>query len=222
MPRGEEDFLGEGRPHDIDQPFDAGIGIAQAELGRRNAEARIIRTDAQIAADREPETTADAVAADHRDGRLAEIENALIGARHGVVVDLGGVERSTFALKFRNVGAGDERLAACARDHDHAHRLVPGEILEDLGRSRPHLQRHGVVTLRIVEDEVTDAPIRAREHLVGLGHVVHGMSSALMSRLVNSLSHRIGLAQRGDLLRAEAEFLEHRVGVLAEAGRRRH
>src|SRR5437660_4135434 len=35
-------------------------------------------------------------------------------------------------------------------------------------------------------------------------------------------SYRIGLAQRGDLARLEPELLEHRIGVLAEVGGRRH
>src|SRR5262249_17704063 len=82
-------------------------------------------------------------------------------------------------FELRDVGAGDEGLAARAREHHHAHLVVLGEALEHPARRRPHVERYGVMTLWVVEDHIADAPVLAREHLVGLGHVVHGLSSAL-------------------------------------------
>src|SRR5215204_582072 len=72
LPRREEDLLGEGRPDEVRQPLDPGKPIAEAELRGRNSEARIVGADAQIAAHRQPDTAADAVAAYHGYGRLGE------------------------------------------------------------------------------------------------------------------------------------------------------
>src|SRR5260370_5802061 len=84
----------------------------------------------------------------------------------------------SLALKFRDIGAGDERLAAGAREHHHAHLIVHREVLEYAAGRRPHIERHRVMTVRIIEDYISDAPVLAREHLVGLSHVVHRLSSA--------------------------------------------
>jgi hypothetical protein len=89
------------------------------------------------------------------------------------IVVPGRVESGALALEFRDVGAGHEGLAAGTGEHDHAHLVILGEIVEDPAGRRPHVERHRVMPLGVVEDHVADAPVLAREHLVGLGHVVH-------------------------------------------------
>src|SRR5664279_4989425 len=79
LARGEEDFLGKRRSDDVDQLLDALETIAEAELGGRHAEFRIVRADAQIAAQRETDAAADAKAADHGDGRLGEFIDRGVG-----------------------------------------------------------------------------------------------------------------------------------------------
>ena len=79
LARGVENLLGERRPDDIDQPLEAGIAVAQAELRRRHRERRIVGANAQIAAAREPDAAADAIAADHGDGRLGKFVDAVEG-----------------------------------------------------------------------------------------------------------------------------------------------
>src|SRR5262249_16224167 len=84
------------------------------------------------------------------------------------------------ALELRDIRAGDEGLAAGAGEHHDPHLVVFGEVLEDLAGRRPHVERHGIVPLGVVEDHVADAPILARQHFLSLGHVVHNRSSALV------------------------------------------
>jgi len=60
QPRGEEDLLGEGRADQLDQAVHAGKAVAQAEPRRRDAEARALAADPQIAAGRERDAAADA------------------------------------------------------------------------------------------------------------------------------------------------------------------
>ncbi len=79
LARGVENLLGEGRTDDVDQPLEPGIAVAQTELCRRHREARIVGADAQVAAGGEAQPAADAIAADHGDGRLRKIGDAGIG-----------------------------------------------------------------------------------------------------------------------------------------------
>ena len=81
----------------------------------------------------------------------------------------------------RDVGARHEGLLARAGQHHAAQRVVLGELLHDAAGLGPHVERHRVVARRIVEHHVADAALLAREHLVGLGHLVH-VSLAFCSR----------------------------------------
>src|SRR5262249_2269619 len=81
--------------------------------------------------------------------------------------------RGTFLFELGNIGAGHEGLAAGAADHHDANVLVVLEVVEETFRRLPHVQRHRVVTLGIVEGQVTDLALLARQHLVGLGRDVH-------------------------------------------------
>src|SRR5688572_21656898 len=70
LPRGVEHLLGEGRADQIDQLLEAVIAVAEPEPRRRHAELRALGADAHVAAQREAEATADAVAANHGEGGL--------------------------------------------------------------------------------------------------------------------------------------------------------
>ncbi len=170
LARGIENLLGEGGPDNIDEALQAGIAVTQAELGGRHGEPRIVRADAQVATGGEPDAAADAIAADHGDGRLGKFVDAgkdLIGRG---VIGAGGFLRRALAAEFGNIGAGDERLAARAGEDDDADVVVAGERIErGLGRL-PHIERHRIVPRRIVEGDDADAAFLVREHLVGLGH----------------------------------------------------
>src|SRR5262245_32965896 len=190
LARGEEYLTGEGGADDVDEAPQAGIGIAQPELRRRHREARIVRADAQVAAHREPDPAADAIAANHGDGGLGKILHARIGLLDRYIVVPCCVAGAALAFEFRNVGAVDESLAARAGQHDDANVVVLGEVLENPARRRPHVERYRVMTLGIVEDHVADAPVLAREHLVGLGHVVHRLSSAASGPIPKFVSAR--------------------------------
>src|SRR5262249_55445241 len=143
----EEDLAGEGGPDHGDEPAQAGIGVAEPELRRRYREAGIGRADAKIAAYREPDPAADAIAADHRDRGLGKVLNAGIGLLDRRVVVPGSLEGGALVLELRDIGARDEGLAARAGQHHHADLVVPGEVLENAARRRPHVERHRVVAL---------------------------------------------------------------------------
>src|SRR5262249_17765523 len=70
LARRVEDFLGEGGAHHVDELLQPMVRIAEAELGGRHRETRIIRANTQVATQREPDAAADAKAPDHRNGRL--------------------------------------------------------------------------------------------------------------------------------------------------------
>src|SRR6266568_8225881 len=65
--RREENLLGGRRADEIGEAANALDAVAEAELGGRHAEFRILRADAQIAGRRHRDAAADAPALDHRD-----------------------------------------------------------------------------------------------------------------------------------------------------------
>src|SRR5204863_3656552 len=73
-------------------------------------------------------------------------------------------------LELGNIGAGHERLAAGAGHDDDADAVIVAEIVENAGGRFPHVERDRVMAFRIVEDQIADAPVLARQHLVGLAH----------------------------------------------------
>ena len=80
---------------------------------------------------------------------------------HDLVVMPDRLLVGAFLLEARDVGAGHEGLAAVAGDHHHLDVVVAAEVVEHLARRLPHVERDGVVTLRIVEDHVADAALLA-------------------------------------------------------------
>ena len=158
------------RPDGVDEALQAGIAVAQPQLGGGEGEARALRAEAQVAADGEVEPAADAIALDGGDGRFREGAERRIEALADGIVALDRLAGGALVLELGDVGARHERLAAGPGDHQHAHVVVPGELLEDARAGLPHLQRYGVVPRRIVEGHCADAALFAGQHLVGDGH----------------------------------------------------
>ena len=71
--------------------------------------------------------------------------------------------RGARAGELGNVGAGDERLAAGAGEHHHPHLVVGRERGQRVRGRLPHLQRHRVVALGIVEGHEADARFLAQQ-----------------------------------------------------------
>jgi hypothetical protein len=97
---GEEDFLGEGRTDQINQLLDALVAVTETELGGRHAEFRIVRADTHVAAQRQADAAADAIAADHGDGRLGKLEDGGVGLVDGLVVTIDRLLAGAFALEL--------------------------------------------------------------------------------------------------------------------------
>src|SRR6202521_3492201 len=171
LARGEKDLLGESGTDRVDEALDARKIIAKTELRRRQGEARIVRRDADVATDRETEAPTDAVAADHGDGRLRKLMDAGINLVDRLVVAGDRFLTCPFVLELRYVGARDEGLAAGPSQHNDAHIVVLRKLVEEECGRLPHLERNGVVAFGVVEDDVADAALLARKHLVGFAHV---------------------------------------------------
>ena len=117
----DQQLLRGRRPDQVGHATQALVSVSDAVAHRRLREGRLRRRDAQVAAGRDRNAAADAEAVDRRDGRLARVvergQSALAGAR----VVLGAVFAHALLFVLRDIGTGDERLAAGARKHDHAH-----------------------------------------------------------------------------------------------------
>ena len=98
---------------------------------------------------------ADAVAADHRDGRLREVPQG--GLRGQVVApDVGHrVVRVGAAEQVGDVGAGAEARAGAGHDED-ADVGVAGQRGQDAGQRGPHGRRHRVALLGPVDGQDGD------------------------------------------------------------------
>src|SRR3546814_1727524 len=74
-------------------------------LCRGNRKLRIVRANTKIAADGESQTAADAIAVDHRDGRLHRVVNRVICPGDGGAVFFDSLLVGALVLEFRDVGA---------------------------------------------------------------------------------------------------------------------
>src|SRR3954466_15747236 len=159
---GDHDLFRVGGADDVDQLLHRPGAVAQAELRRRNREARVVGREARVAGCGDAEPPADAVAADHRDGRLVEVLQLRLRGVADLLVALHRFRAGTLALELRDVGAGDEGAVPCPCQHDHADRGIGVEILEHARDRLPHGERHRVAARRIVEDEPADRAVLAR------------------------------------------------------------
>jgi hypothetical protein len=155
------------RSHQVHEQSHRLGGIADAELRRRDAELSVIRGDAQVAVQGDAEPAADAIAADFRDGRLADGAQKLAEAGGFAVPFRALLRGRATLLESGNVGAGNESLVARPGQHDHADGPVAREILENFSGRDRHLRRHRVAPLRVVEGQGADPVGLARKNLVG-------------------------------------------------------
>src|SRR6266513_6507024 len=72
LPAGEHDLARVGRADRVDEILHRRGAVAQAHLGRRDAEARVVAGDPEVADVGDVDAGAQAVAADHREHRLVE------------------------------------------------------------------------------------------------------------------------------------------------------
>jgi hypothetical protein len=114
---------------------------------------------------RKPESAADAEAAYFRDGGLRKPVKAGIDRFGCRIIALHRLDFRTLVVKFRNIGAGNEGLAARPGDDHNANGGVSSEIGEDFLRRFPHREADGVTLFRIVERHRTDARGLLRQHL---------------------------------------------------------
>src|SRR5215467_1190877 len=104
LPRGEENLLGEGWADQIDKLLKAVEAVTESKLGGRYAELRAFRANAHVATKCEPDATADAIAADHCDGRFRKGVECIIRAIDRGVVAIDAFLGRTLLFEFGNVG----------------------------------------------------------------------------------------------------------------------
>ena len=146
------------------------IAIGDAEFGGGNAELAVVGGNADIGQHRDLHAAAEAEAADAGDRRLRVIrqQRALRLAAFGIF--LRGLCVVAGLFELADVGARDERLVAGA-DHDHdADVGIVAQLDQRLAKPFPHLERHRVALVGIVEGDDADAVADALQDLaVGVG-----------------------------------------------------
>jgi hypothetical protein len=167
LPRGEHDLTRERRAHGVDQALHRRGAVAEAHLSRRNAEARVLGGDAQVAAVGDVDSRAEAVAADHRHHRLLEAAELRQRRLGDVLVALHLFLARALLLELRDVGAGDEGLVACPGQHHDPDRCVLFKILQNRGNRLPHVERNRVAALGVVEDQPAERAVLLREQPLG-------------------------------------------------------
>src|SRR5262249_13360369 len=126
-----------------------------------------VRRESEVAAQRDVDARAEAVAADHGDRDLVASLQALGDAAGDLLVALDALGGRAVLLVLRYVGAGDERLVALALEHDHADLGVLLEAVEHLRDRLPHVDRDGVPARGIVESEPSDRALLLGDDALG-------------------------------------------------------
>src|SRR5205807_8294004 len=162
LPAGEHDLSRVRRAHRVDEILHRRGAVAEAHLGRRDAKARVVAGDPEVADVGDVDAGAQAVAADHREHRLVERLQPRLRGLGDLLVALHRLLARALVLELRDVGAGDERLVAGAGEHHHADLAVSVESLEHLRHRLPHVDRDGVAALGIVEDQPADGAFLLR------------------------------------------------------------
>ena len=159
-----------GRPDQRDQMAQAIIAVGDAEFCRGDAELAVVGGDADIAQHRHQHAAAEAEAADAGDGWLGIVrqQRPLRGAASGIF--LRGLRVVPFLFELADIGAGNEGLAAGAGQDHNAHVGIVAQFDERIAKSFPHLQRHGIALLGIIEGDSADAIADVLQDLaVGVG-----------------------------------------------------
>src|SRR6266849_947976 len=156
---GDEHLARVSRADRVDQVLQRRGAVAQAQLRRGDAELRILRGDAQVAAERDVHACAQAISADHGDDHLVAALQALGHAAGDLLVVLDSLGARALLLVLRDIRAGDEGLVAFAFQHDYAHLGILLEAVERLRDRLPHVDRDGVPPGGVVEREPADRPL---------------------------------------------------------------
>src|SRR5437899_202136 len=155
------------RAHRVDEVLHRRGAVAQAHLRRRDAEARVVAGDPEVADVGDVDAGPQAVAADHREHRLVERLQARLRGLGDLLVALHRLLARALVLELRDVGAGDERLVARPGEHDDPHLLIRFKCCKNRGDGLPHIDRDRVAALRIVEDQPADGAFLLRDDALG-------------------------------------------------------
>jgi hypothetical protein len=161
----EQDVLGARRADQLHQPLDPADPVDDAEPRGRDAEGRSFGGEAQVGLQRERQTAAHAIAADHRDDRLREGAETMEDpfAPHAALADAFG--RALRVREPRDVAArGEGPFARAGQDHHAQGRIALDllkrgfEILEHLGGERVH-------PFGMVDGQAGDSPLTGQCNL---------------------------------------------------------
>src|SRR5262249_4723578 len=108
------------------QPLRAAVSGHKTKIDLRLTESGRIRRDSERARHRELTPAAERIAVDRGDDRLAEIFDEVEDVLSGECLVAPGCRRVGGELV--DVGTGDERLVACARDDDRPDAIVAFEL----------------------------------------------------------------------------------------------
>src|SRR6267143_2162287 len=167
LPAGNHDLARVRRADRVDEILHRRGAVAQAHLRRRDAEARIIAGDPQVADVGDVDAGPQAVAADHGEHRLVERLQARLRGLGDLLVALHRFLARTLVLALRDVGAGNERLVAGSGEHDDPHLLIRFKFCKNGGDGLPHIDRDRVAALGIVEDQPADGAFLLRDDALG-------------------------------------------------------
>src|SRR6266480_492567 len=163
LPAGNHDLSRVRRADRVDEVLHRRGAVAQAHLRRRDAEARVVAGDPQVAAVGDVDAGAQAVAADHGEHRLVERLQPRLRGLRDLLVALYRFLARALVLELRDVGAGDEGLVARPGEHDDPHLLIRFKFCKNGGDRLPHVDRDGVAALGIVEDQPADGAFLLRD-----------------------------------------------------------
>jgi hypothetical protein len=186
LARGDHDLARIGGADHIDQVLHRGGAVAEAHLRRRDAELRVVGGDAEVAQHRDVHAAAQAVAADHGDQRLVAAGELRRRALRQLFVALHRFRARALLLELRDVGARHERLVARAGEHDDPNLGIGLVLRKNLRNRFPHVDRHGVAPLRVVEDEPAHRAFLLRDDPLGQFHGAHQMAPLLCNAEISS------------------------------------
>ncbi len=160
----EREFFGAVQPDEPGQ--DPGTAEVEHEpaLGEDLGEARRLRGDHEITAEREVAPGARGDAVDRGDRRDRQLVQAKRGAPdHAHRRDCAaGTTQAAVLRRAREVGARTERVAG-AGDDEHAVGAVQGDLVEEVDEALPHLERDRVLTGRTIDREPHHAVVALDE-----------------------------------------------------------
>src|SRR5712691_10746408 len=167
LPAGDHDLARVGRADRVDEILHRRGAVAQAHLGRRDAEARVVAGDPQVADVGDVDAGAQAVAVDHGEHRLVERLQTCLRGLGDLLVALHRFLARALVLELRDVGARHERLVTRPGEHDDPHLLIRFKFCKNGGDGLPHVDRDGVAALRVVEDQPADGAFLLRDDALG-------------------------------------------------------